>query len=161
MIVRYKTLDIKMLVEREGTHYIVLHGCNAANGFGSGFAGAVASRWPEVKAEYHRVTSKYPPNKLMGRILPEYVSDGITICNGYTQLKYGRDGKRYADPQAIVKCLTKCIEYSKTLDNPTILMPRIGCDLGGLDWSSEVKPLIYKLCKEHKDTQTKLYIIQP
>ncbi len=33
--------------------FVLIHVANNANGFGSGFAKAVANKWPEVKKVYH------------------------------------------------------------------------------------------------------------
>ena len=65
----------------------------------------------------------------------------LMVVNCFTQVNYGREGKRYADLRAVEETLRKAVLISIDYDLP-FYMPAIGCGLGGLDWDTEVKPIV-------------------
>ncbi len=122
---------------------VVLHGCNCSGGFGSGVAGAIRKKWPHV---YEAFMENGVGEDLLGttEFLLESENIGLVIANGYTQVKYGSDGTRYADPAAVESCVNAGVEYADAFDKP-LYMPKIGCGLGGLSWEDEVKPIVEKV----------------
>lgn len=110
----------------------------------------------------------------------------ITVYNCFTQDYYGGDGQRYACPIAIRHVLTKLfdefdmlvqdlydfcslppndsttvdtfVEASSQIVNRAyhVYMPQIGCGLGGLSWTDDVKPIVDEL---YVDRKFKLSII--
>ena len=119
------------------TEGIVLHGCNCSGGFGSGVAKAIKEKWPKVEKVF-RCTK----NPKLGDLYAVQITDKLVVCNAYTQQRYGYDGARYADLSAIRVAVTDVIKYAKTKNIKNIYMPKIGCGLGGLDWSTEVLPML-------------------
>lgn len=117
---------------------IIAHGCNASGGFGSGVAGAIKNRWPEVAAEYHR---QYAAGACqLGTAHIVNINDGLYVANMITQQNCGYDGAVYADLAAIEATM----EYAAALSDVYALplyVPKIGCGLGGLDFETEVKPI--------------------
>ena len=68
------------------------------------------------------------------------------MLNGVTQQFYGRDGKRYADPVAIEMVLQRaCLFICHDHPSLQLCLPKIGCGLGGLDWSTEIEPLVIEI----------------
>lgn len=126
----------------------ILHGCNCSGGFGSGVAGAIRKKWPEV---YTKFRKNGTGKKKLGTILPVQINNNLWVINLYTQEKYGNDGKRYASPDAIKNSLIEAMNYIKKLDidHPTIISSKIGSQLGGLDWDNEVEPIYNEVIIEH------------
>ncbi len=141
-MIEYLTKDVTTV-----ENGLILHGCNCSAAFGSGVAGAIRRKWPKVYKEFiHNGSGK----GLLGTVhfIPILNHDDghrpeIVVCNGYTQEFYGSDGKRYADLEAVSKCLFDALLYCDGMIYD-LYMPKIGCGLGGLLWEDEVKPLIEK-----------------
>lgn len=136
-----KFLEVDATTLKSG---IVAHGVNRRLAMGSGIAGALARTYPLVRDQY---LTRNDPIPRLGSIdlvtLPRSVgeSTGLWVVNCYTQESAGHDGKRYADADAVACCLSKVFLLASHLGLPQIYVPRIGCDLGGLDWKGEIKPL--------------------
>ena len=161
MQLKYLIKDVMEVGYKRNHHTVVMHGTNCKNAFGSGFAGAVAKRWPIVKEAYHKCQ-----RKALGEVQSVVTPEGVIVFNCFTQENYGYDGKRYADPNAILKCVNTCLHAGKILSEVSkqpirFYMPRIGCDLGGLDWVTEVRPeLIALLNNRYYDFDACLNIIR-
>jgi hypothetical protein len=131
------------------TRGIIAHGCNASGGFGSGVAGAIKRKWPMV-AQAHKDMGE--GEDLMGLChlinLSSSAADELWVANCYTQLLYRRPGdpsdKRYADCNAIEKCLTDVMTHASVYDLP-VYIPPIGCDRGGLDFFQDLIPILIKI----------------
>lgn len=119
---------------------LIIHGCNCSGGFGSGVAGAIRKKMPWVYAGFKKNgTGKH----LLGTIsfYNDPNNENLVVGNAYTQMYYGRDGKKYANLDAIEKTISLALEFAKN-NNLDVFMPKIGCGLGGLSWNDEVKPII-------------------
>lgn len=128
----------------EVTHGVIVHGCNCSNGFGSGVALAIKKRWPKAEQEYRKLMSgfrSYPVDALLGTVQIVEINPGLDVINGFTQLKYGRDGKRYAEPLAIQSVLNLALIHAERVGRD-IFIPKIGCNLGGLKWETDVEPIV-------------------
>ena len=134
---RYEKRDITS-VQAPG---LIAHGVNCQNAMGSGVARALFTQWPKVKRKYH----KYG-NMELGSVQVIEVETDLWVSNCFTQEFYGRDGKKYASPEAIEEALEQVISFieSRSL-TPVIHMPPIGCGLGGLDFEEDVKPVLQRL----------------
>jgi len=123
---------------------IIAHGVNCQGVMGSGIAKAIKEKWPQVYIEY----KKQPVGKeMLGLINMVYINDNLFVANCYTQLNYGKDGKKYASIDAIEKCLLECIFFSESLALP-LYIPKIGCGLGGLDWSTEIELIVNNFAQD-------------
>lgn len=129
------------------TKGVIVHGCNCSGGFGSGVAGAIKKKWPHAY-EAHKEAGV--GEDLLGgvNILLRCETDVPVIVNGYTQIAYGYDGKRYADPDAIRKVLEATAEYADAAGNYDVYMPKIGGTRGGLNWEEEVLPIVKKVSSD-------------
>lgn len=63
-----------------------------------------------------------------------------------------------ASTQLIKDSLLQLIQFHKIYPNLTIGLPRPGCNIGGLDWESQVKPLIQNIFNAFKVDETKIVI---
>ena len=139
----YTVLDIINKDITTVTSGIVAHGTNTQLAFGSGVAGAIRKKWPRVYAVFMDTKSA---NRL-GNVTPVDVSPFLTVLNCYTQDSYGYDGKKYADLGAVKNCLTTAFILAEH-KGLALHMPKIGCGLGGLEWS-DVEPIIEALMVEY------------
>lgn len=119
---------------------ILVHGCNTQHVMGSGVALQVKQKYP---AAYYEYMSR--PVLTLGDVIFVCVDESrnMWIANAITQEFFGRDGKVYADLTAIESTLTRVKEFYKF----TIIMPEIGCGLGGLT-TEKVFPIINNVFNE-------------
>lgn len=130
---------------------VIVHGCNAQGVMASGFAGQLAKMYPVAKSSYVSfieqwdITDRF--NALGSVNYIEIVASDTTvdvidpgslknliICNAITQEYYGREsGTRYASYDAIDIVMRDMADTFCSRD--IINMPRIGCGLGGAEWS--------------------------
>lgn len=118
---------------------IIAHGVNCQRKMRSGVAKALYETWPRIKSQYLATDPELGKVDFVRvRDLPEPM---LLIANCYTQVYYGHDGRRYADIDAIKKCLRTVFQTALSVNLP-VYLPRIGSDRGGLDWETEVLPAI-------------------
>lgn len=119
---------------------IVAHGVNCQGVMNSGVARAIRNKWP---AAYERYASQPTGKAMLGTTqLVEIDGQALFVANCYTQIFYGKGG-RFADPEAIDRCLSYVYNAAAVYDLP-VYLPRIGCGLGGLSWQADVEPLVSK-----------------
>lgn len=158
MKIIYKTGDMF-----EGSQGILVHGCNASGGFGSGVAGVIRKKYPVVYESYINAFNKKMLS--MGSVHWVKTEDDRIIGNAITQEKFGGDGKLYVSYDAIetaikninrdmhlVNLLSDTIFFATTL---WIAFPLIGAGLGGGKWSiissiiennsNNFQPVVYTL----------------
>jgi O-acetyl-ADP-ribose deacetylase (regulator of RNase III) len=151
MSITYLTKDITTAI-----YGVVAHGCNCQGAFGSGVAGAIKKKWPLVAERYFSYVSKVTELNDAGSMLGQVQTIRIDspedaplyVANMFTQLTYGNDGKVYASPAAIECALTGVLAFCRGHDLP-LLMPKVGCGLGGLSWDNDVEPILQKLHEEY------------
>lgn len=107
---------------------IIAHGVNRQRKMGTGVAKALLDKWPFVKDDY---MAEYPMPEL-GEIREVRISNKLSVINCYTQEKFGYDGKKYAEYNAIVDCMIKLAMFVG--ENGKINIPMIGAGRGGLSW---------------------------
>lgn len=110
----------------------LLSGVNCSGtAMNSGLAKAIRARWPEVY-EYYKANGS--GKDLLGTIHILDITDELKIINGYTQERYGYDGAQYADLQSVESVIKRACMYAH-LYGVQLKTVKIGCGLGGLDWS--------------------------
>ena len=132
---------------------LIIHGVNCQGVMGSGVAKAIKEKWPNVYTEFKR-NSKGP--EMLGKVQIVAVEPGLYVGNAYTQEYYGRDGQRYASLEAVETCLDRAMRYAYN-NQLEFSMPKIGCGLGGLDWDTEVLPVVAELSSKHN---TPVYVYE-
>lgn len=138
---------------------VVAHGVNCQGVMGSGVAKAIRAKWPQVYERYHafvaQLTKTVPPRGLLG--LAQVINVGhdvidepnsLFVANVFTQENYGKDGKAYADINAVEHGLKQVMSFCRGADLP-LYMPLIGCGLGGLSWDDQVHPMVKQLQAEY------------
>jgi len=123
----------------------IAHGVNCQGAMGSGVAKVLYEKYPEVREQYMLAA---PGNILFEDVLGEHVFIEVEpnkfVINCYTQLNYGRDGKKYVNYWAIAKVfhdLSMCSSVANENNNHIrshdimrLAIPKIGCGLAGGDW---------------------------
>lgn len=136
--ITYLTQDLTAV-----TTGIIAHGVNCQGVMGSGVARALRDKWPSIYPAYQILCAKAETaSELLGRV--QYVTprlSDVSVANCFTQVFYGRDGKRYADVQAVEKCILQVAQSCNQLKLP-LYMPKIGCGLGGLSWENDIEPIV-------------------
>jgi O-acetyl-ADP-ribose deacetylase (regulator of RNase III) len=138
-MIKYRNMDITTVETG-----IVAHGVNCQKVMGSGVAKAIREKWPEAYRQYITHPS------VLGEVCWAKIETGLWVANCHTQVNYGRDGKRYADPEAIRYSLSQVLAWADQKELP-VYMPKIGCGLGGLSWNDDVWPILHKLVDKYKN----------
>jgi hypothetical protein len=132
---------------------LVIHGTNCSGGFGSGIAGQVRQQLPIV---YEHFLKMPKGEDTLGKLQIVPVSENLYWGNGFSQLNFGKDGKRYASLDAIDKILNRAFSFCM-LYNYILNAPKIGCGLGGLRWDDEVKPIFEKYEQLYPEVTVRIF----
>ena len=156
MDIRFITGDV-----RTAQNGLLVQGVNCQSAMGSGVAAAIMSTWPEVSVAYHKYCEIHEGETILGTCNYVKVTPELTVVNGFTQEYFGSDGKRYACPKAILSVLRECCAFLmyKDPEDRQLHMPRIASDLGGLDWETEVLPVVEKVAREYPKVTITVYTL--
>lgn len=117
-----------------GEEQYLAHGCNCRGSFGYGIAGQIVKVFPHAKEAY--MTKFQKEGWRLGEI--QEVDCGTKIIiNCATQYYYGnpaKSGRSYATYDAI-RLVMKNLHQLSVQKDILIAMPKIGSDLGGLEWN--------------------------
>jgi O-acetyl-ADP-ribose deacetylase (regulator of RNase III) len=143
------------------TRGVVAHGCNCQGVMGSGVAKAIRAKWPKAYERYHSFVTSVKDGgtdtaALLGtgqmvNVGHEFIDEINTlfVANLFTQDRYGKDGKMYADVNAIAEALEMVMAFCSGSKLP-LYMPQIGCGLGGLSWDRDVRPIVEELQADYE-----------
>jgi len=132
---------------------LIVHGTNCSGGFGSGIAGQIRRQFPQVYEKFRLVPQTEGSLGIL-QIVP--IADDLYIANAFTQHRAGNDGARYASPEAIYKAVEKAFKWAGMMELP-LLLPKIGCGLGGLSWDDEVEPIFEELAHKYPDVELHIF----
>lgn len=144
----------------------IVHGCNCFHAMGSGIAGQIARRYPQVPRKdvtdtdvgdtgklgdytFVTVTKKVLPLPKFAGVKspakPEIVScSPFSVINGYTQYEPGADFI-----PSIFRVLLQRLNHDYAGQH--LAFPKIGCGIGGGDWE-EVEDMLLTLLPDVKVT---------
>lgn len=128
---------------------IIAHGVNCQGAMGSGVAWYIRQKWPVV---YKRFMESPKGAGMLGSTVLVNVQPHLYVANCYTQEYYGADGRRYADLDAVKKCLRTVFIHAQNM-RCTLWLPKIASDRGGLSWEDEVFPVVQELAEEFNSVQ--------
>ena len=109
------------------------HGCNTKGVIG-GLANDVFQKLPDMKEVYKMACLQ---GTFEGGDIFPCDFESFWVYNLFTQVEPGAS----ADIGLVRDCLTKMRDHMVENEVKSINLPKIGCGIGGLDWS-EVKPVI-------------------
>ncbi len=122
----YKQGDILVSDEKR-----IAHGCNCSGGFGSGFAKAVAERYPSVKMGYLYRYNTCGWRLGFVQILGVGDGSGREVANCATQQRYGRpDEGPYVSYEAVRQVIKELVRSWPD----GFAMPKVGAGLAGGNW---------------------------
>ncbi len=134
---------------------VIAHGCNYVGVMGAGVAAAIRNAHPEAFTEYAVwLRDHFPTRKdALGKTqLVEIVPDQLYVANCITQGLMGFDGQ-LATPEAIRSSLYEAFHEAAVLGLP-IYLPKIGAGLGGLNWETDVEPIVSDLASFFDEVDT-------
>lgn len=121
---------------------LIAHQTNCIGGFGSGVAGAIAHRYPEVQKDYYIHCQNNKPNDLLGtvQVAPIHDKNGKLqfIANLFGQLSYGSDSKaRYTSYDGIFDAMTKLRDWADKMSDIHVIAFPYGMSSvrGGASWN--------------------------
>lgn len=114
------------------------HGCNCQGKMGAGIAIEFRKRWPSMYKEYAALCG-------MGHLRPGNVFEWSNVEPRIFNLMTQPDTKHSATVEAIKESMEEMIRQARAKKIRSIAMPVVGCGLGGLDWETQVKPVIESL----------------
>jgi len=120
----------------EGRFTNVVHGCNCQATMGAGVARAIKVAFPRAYAadvELHMTATDRLGTVSSAKAEAMYTGDDFRVINAYTQLWYGRGGKRYVSYHAVRACF-KYISLNYCGIGTITAYPLIGCGFGGGNW---------------------------
>ncbi len=135
---------------------VIAHGVNCQGVMGSGVALALRNKWPAVYTNYRTMVdaSSDEKEKLLGTcsIVAVERTNHLYVANVFSQVNYGRQRYRYANPEAIRSGLNFVFSFATGIGLP-VYMPKLGCGLGGLSWYSDVEPVVAELLDKHPNLE--------
>ncbi|QDJ96350.1 Appr-1-processing protein [Xanthomonas phage Xoo-sp13] len=122
---------------------------------GSGVALAIKTKWPEAFDAYR---SHKQSAKNLGKVQFVNIDSNLYVGNCWTQEFFGKDGRVYADIDAVKKALITCFEFCEDYELE-LKSPKIAAGLAGLDWDTQVAPIFASLEECFSDVVVKIYVI--
>jgi O-acetyl-ADP-ribose deacetylase (regulator of RNase III) len=139
-VIHYVTGDATQPIVKPAA---ILHICNNKGAWGAGFVMAVSKRWKLPEQRYGFYARQLNKRLHLGTVQPVTVEPDVVVFNMIAQDGFSsRLNPRPVNYIYTAVCMEKVarwIEAKKA--HFTIHMPRIGCGLGGGDWSI-IEPLI-------------------
>ena len=126
----------------------ICHQVNCQGRMASGIAKQIRERWPEVYEQYVDKCNEgyvYSTIQIVGHVI-----------NMFSQFNYGYDGKRYTSYDAFWECLHH-IKQTVPKGSKIGFPYRIGCGLGGANWSV-IETMIYMVLG--KDFDVYIYCLE-
>lgn len=118
---------------------IIGHQVNCQGVMGSGVAKQIKDKYPQAFKEYKDLVDAYTHvedirHTLLGNVNGVKVQPKLYIANMFGQFKYGYDGKKYTDEEALFKAFKTVRNVAERVDLPVYLPYMIGGYRGGGDW---------------------------
>ena len=108
---------------------VIAHGCNTVGVMGAGIARAVKDKWPEVYDQYDASCADGTFDA--GSAQRCVGDDDRTVYNLGTQRNPGASATYWL----VFLSFANMFESMKTWGHDRVAIPRIGCGIGGLEWS--------------------------
>ena len=134
---------------------VLVNSVNCVGIMGAGIALECSYRFPGIMESYKRAcdSKQLKPGKLL---LYPNGEDPTILCfptkvhwKDKSQLGYLEDGLR------------KFSQTYKDKGISSIAFPQLGCDRGGLEWASQVRPLMYDRLENLEDLRVEIYLFDP
>ena len=140
-----------------GDFPVFCHQVNCRGKMGSGVAGQIREKYPEVFQSYDKCVKTSMMGTLLGSNDYCETHDGRVCVNMFAQMNYGYDGKKYTSYDGFWECLNGLKYYLNNMKDKykTVAFPyKIGCGLGGANWD-----IIEKMIDEFSNSVSQEVII--
>ncbi|MFJ7982359.1 Appr-1-p processing protein [Lysinibacillus xylanilyticus] len=128
---------------------IIMHQVNAQGEMNTGVAQQVKEKWyDEVYKYYKSLCDGNMISELMGYAQKLSVGKDKYVVNLFGQDKYGYDGERYTNYEALYVALDSVARFARRHNLSVALPYKMGCDRAGADWNI-VYAMIEKVFKNH------------
>lgn len=108
---------------------IVCHQVNCQKKMGKGLALQIRNKFTQHYIDFINTEPE------LGKVLITEISPNLYVAALYSQYHFGPKGKTYTNYGAFEKCLSELNAFA-TVQKLTVFLPyKIGCGLGGGDWS--------------------------
>lgn len=134
---------------------VIGHGVNCRGKMGAGIAKTVREIYPVTYLVYNKACNTIGLEG--GDMLPVLNPDGRWILNMASQYKEGRN----ADLEFLEDSLASSFVWCEENGFDAFALPEIGCGIGGLDWDTEVLPLMEEYAEKHPDVTLELWHYVP
>ena len=115
---------------------VIAHQVNCQGVMGSGVAKQIKEKWPKVFEEYKKYCYEIWAHQVLSSCLLVSIDNKQYIANLFGQARYGRDGKRYTDYEALYKSLERLVAQMISNDKKSVAFPyKMSSDRGGADWN--------------------------
>lgn len=129
------------------------HGVNTYGMMGAGIAKLIANKYPAVLEPYKKAcwSKELVPGGFQAVKVEEHPD--FYIFNLASQQKPGRD----AQVKWVETSMEEAIAYAKANGFVGFALPRIGSKIGGLDWHTEVKPVVERIAASEDTLMIELW----
>jgi O-acetyl-ADP-ribose deacetylase (regulator of RNase III) len=111
------------------------HGVNLQGSMGGGIARLFARRYPGLEPAYGRACAS--GELVLGGAFPWQAEDGRWVLNCASQVQPGADARL----TAVADSVAAALDHAESVGLTQLLLPRIGCGIGGLRWPDVVTEL--------------------
>ncbi len=134
---------------------VIGHGVNCLGQMGAGIAKTVKQIYPVTYNVYRKACKTIGLEG--GDLLPVLNPDGRWILNLASQYDTGRN----ADLEFLEDSLESTYAWCRDNGKTAFALPEIGCGIGGLDWDTEVLPLMEEYDKKNPDITLEVWHYVP
>lgn len=138
------TLEKGDIFATPGDHSFA-HGVNCVGAMGKGVALQFKSEWPELLPAYQRhckIGALRPGGWFVWALRPKG-----TQCRLIYNIAVKDHWEQPAQLQWVLDGVSGMLQHASLVGVETIVMPLLGCGLGGLDWKV-VKPHLINICQD-------------
>jgi len=112
----------------------IMHQVNCRGAMGRGIARAFRDNYPQIFEQYRRTCAVVDKSKLLGKFEIVKLRDDLFGINSYSQLDFGTHQKQ-TNEDLLIRNIRKLAILSKNSGLQAYVPYRIGCALGGGNWS--------------------------
>jgi O-acetyl-ADP-ribose deacetylase (regulator of RNase III) len=137
--------DLLQVQPEDGWEVCIGHGVNCHGVMGSGIAKAFADNIPGLEESYKKFVRRRQVGELLGRTQTFWWPErDINVLNFFTQRKTGADARARMVLQCVHNWLIERFTFHDELSS-RLLIPEIGCGIGGLKWEYMYKMIINEI----------------
>lgn len=115
---------------------VIAHQVNCQGVMGSGVAKYIREKWSNVFEEYKKYCDDIWSHQVFGTCLLVSIDNEQYVANLFGQSRYGKNGKRYTNYEALYKALESLVAQMVDVNKKSVAFPyKMSSDRGGADWN--------------------------